>query len=88
MTTHADKTQEDKSQYFSNAKSNTLTADEPTFQFVDNRMEAVAQRKLQKMANNSAHVSQLKALNEIKVNGIIPFSIYARYAFIGKKFLI
>ncbi len=29
-----------------------------------------------------------KLLNEIKVNGIIPFSIYARYAFIGKKFLI
>ena len=56
MTTHADKTQEDKSQYFSNAKSNTLTADEPTFQFVDNRMEAVAQRKLQKMANNSCFI--------------------------------
>ena len=68
MTTHADKTQEDKSQYFSNGKSNTQTSDEQTFQFVDNRMEAVAQRKFQEMANNSAHVSQLKALNEMANN--------------------
>ncbi len=28
-----------------------------------------------------------KLLNEIIINGIIPFSKYARYAFIGKKFL-
>ncbi|WP_297338471.1 hypothetical protein [Algoriphagus sp.] len=32
-----------------------------TFQFVDNRPEAVAQRELQYAANNSQHVSQLKA---------------------------
>ena len=39
--------------------------------------------------NHFDYSSELKKLfNEIKVNGIIPFSIYARYAFIGKKFLI
>tara|TARA_B100001057_G_scaffold500744_1_gene617518 strand:+ start:292 stop:2649 length:2358 start_codon:yes stop_codon:yes gene_type:complete len=29
-----------------------------------------------------------KLIKKIKLNGTIPFSIYARYAFIGKKFLI
>ena len=42
--------------------------------------------------NNQNHFdypSELKKLlYDIKLNGIIPFSIYARYAFIGKKFLI
>ena len=65
---HAYKTQEDKIQSFYNGKSQTQSAGEPTLQFVDNRIEAVAQRKLQEMADNSVHVSQLKALNVMANN--------------------
>lgn len=65
MNTHADKTQENKSQSFSNKISQKLSDDESAFQLVDNRPEAVAQRKLQEMANNSPQVKQafqLKAM--------------------------
>lgn len=52
MNTQADKTQEKKSQSVANAVAQKQSGRESTFQFVDNRAEAVAQRKLQKMANN------------------------------------
>ena len=61
MNTHADQTQENKSQAVSAVDSQMQSGGESTFQFVDNRPEAVAQRKLQEMANNSPRVSQLKA---------------------------
>lgn len=61
MNTHADKTQENKSQSVSNGKSHMQSGGESTFQFVDNRPEAIAQRKLQEMANNSPQISQLRA---------------------------
>ena len=52
MQTHADKNQENQSRAVSNAvsqkKNNTLS----TFQFVDNRPEAVQMWKLQEMGNN------------------------------------
>ena len=38
---------------------------ELSFTFEDNRPETVAQRKLQQMANNSAQVRQLKALQRM-----------------------
>ena len=53
MNTHADKTQENKSQSVSNVESQMQSGGESTFKFVDNRPEAIAQRKLQEMANNS-----------------------------------
>jgi len=53
MNTHAEKTQENKSQSVSAVASRMQGSGEFTFQFVDNRPEAVAQRKLQEMANNS-----------------------------------
>ena len=55
-------------------------------QLEKNRLELLHRYNKQ---NYFDYPSELKKLlNEIKVNGIIPFSTYARYAFIGKKFLI
>jgi hypothetical protein len=68
MNTHADKTQENKSQSVSALDSQMQSDGESTFQFVDNRPEAVAQRKLQEMANNSPRVSQLKAFQDMANN--------------------
>jgi hypothetical protein len=68
LNTHADKTQENKSQSVANAVSQKQIGHESTFQFVDNRPEAIAQRKLQEMANNSQQVSQLRAFQEIANN--------------------
>jgi hypothetical protein len=42
MKTHADKTQENKSQSVANAVSQKQSSGESTFQFVDNRLEAIA----------------------------------------------
>lgn len=65
MNTHADKTQENKSQSVANETSQKQSGGASTFQFVDNRPEAVAQRKLQEMTNNSSQVSQLRAFQEM-----------------------
>ena len=69
MNTHVDKTQENKSQSVSNAVSQKQGGGESTFQFVDNRPETIAQRKLKEMTNNSPQVSQLKAFQEMANNG-------------------
>ncbi len=53
MSTHSQKTAENKNQSVSAAGAQMQSGVESTFQFVDNRPEAVAQRKLQEMANNS-----------------------------------
>ena len=68
MNTHADKTQENKSQAVSTSISQMQNSRESTFQFVDNRPEAVAQRKLQEMANNNPQVSQLMAFQDMANN--------------------
>ena len=68
MNTHSDKTQENKSQSLANAVSQKQSGAESTFQFVDNRPEAVAQRKLQEMADNSQQVSQLRAFQDMANN--------------------
>lgn len=47
MKTHAKKTPKNKSQSAANAASQKQKESKPTFQFVDNRPEAIAQRKLQ-----------------------------------------
>lgn len=65
MNTHADKTQENKRQSVSAAGSQMQSSGESTFQFVDNRPEAVAQRKLQELANNSPSAMQLKAIQKM-----------------------
>jgi hypothetical protein len=68
MNTHIDQTQENKSQSVANAVSPKQNRKESTFQFVDNRPEAIAQRKLQDMANNSPQVSQLMAFQDMANN--------------------
>ena len=68
MNIHANKSQENKSQSVSNIESQNQSGAESTFQPVDNRVEAVAQRKLQDLANNSQQVSQLKSFQEMANN--------------------
>ena len=68
MNTHADKTQENKSQAVSALDSQMQSGGEATFQFVDNRPEAVAQRKLQEMANNSPQAQQVAQLQSMADN--------------------
>ena len=68
MNTHADKTQENKSQSVSTADSQFEDGGESSFQFVDNRPEAVAQIKLQEVANNSPQVSQFMAFQDMANN--------------------
>lgn len=68
MNTHADKTQENKSQSVANGISQKQSSDKSTFQFVDNRPEAIAQRKLQEMANNSPQAKQATQLQEMASN--------------------
>lgn len=67
MKTHTGKTQENNSQSVANEDSQKLSSSESTFQFVDNRPEAVAQRKLQVMANSSSQqvkqAAQLQAMH-------------------------
>jgi hypothetical protein len=68
MNTHADKTQENKSQSVSALDSQMQSGVESTFQFVDNRPEAIAQRKLQETVDNSPQVSQLRAFQDMANN--------------------
>jgi hypothetical protein len=65
MNTHADKTQKNKSQAVSALDSQMQSGDASTFQFVDNRPEAIAQRKLQEIANNSPRAIQMRAFQNM-----------------------
>jgi len=62
MNTHVEKTKENKRQSVANAVTQKQGGGEPTFQFVDNRPEAITQRKLQEMANNSPQAKQVAQL--------------------------
>ena len=53
MYAQVEKPKENKSKAVANAVSQKKSGDKPAFQFVDNRSEAVAQRKLKEMVNNS-----------------------------------
>ena len=68
MSTHADQTQENQSQAVSAVDFQVQSGSEATVQFVDNRNESIAQRKLQEMANSSASVMQLKAFQDMANN--------------------
>jgi len=70
MNTHADKTQQNKSQSVANAISQKQSSSESTSQFVDNRPVAVAQRTLQEMADNSHQAKQLRAFQEMANNSL------------------
>lgn len=58
MNTFADKIQKNKRQSVANAVSQRPRGGESAFQFVDNRPETIAQRKMQEIANNSPRVKQ------------------------------
>jgi len=62
MITHADKTQENKSQSVASAVTQRQSSSASIFQFVDNRPEAIAQRKLQEMVNNHPKAKQATQL--------------------------
>ncbi|HEY1063338.1 MAG TPA: hypothetical protein VGE44_16695 [Daejeonella sp.] len=68
MNTHADKTRENKSQSVSNGLTQKEGGSESSFQFADNRPEAIEQRKMQELANASSQVSQLRAFQEMANN--------------------
>jgi hypothetical protein len=65
MNTHADTTQDNKSQSVANDFSEKQISCESTFQFVDNRPEAVAQRKIQEIAINSPQVKKAAQLQRM-----------------------
>jgi hypothetical protein len=58
MNTHVDKTQENKSQSVANSVVQKQSGNGSAFQFIDNRPEAVTQRKLQDMAHNHSAQQQ------------------------------
>lgn len=60
MNTHADKAKDTKNQSTANIVSQKKNGNNQTFQFVDNRPEATAKRKLQGMVDNSPQVTQLE----------------------------
>jgi hypothetical protein len=70
MNTHADKTQGNKSQSVALASPQMQSSDEATLQYVDNRPEAFAQKKLQETANNSRSPMQLKVFHGIANNSL------------------
>lgn len=59
MNTYADKKRDNKTKSVANAVSQNPGNDRADFQFLDNRPEAVAQRKLQEMANNNSRIKQM-----------------------------
>lgn len=67
MNIHAKNTSENKSQAAVNSlpKLQRKRNGESAFQFVDYRPEAIAQRKLQEMVNNSPRLMQLKAFQDM-----------------------
>ena len=67
MNTYTDKNQEKKSQSIVN-KVQKQKAIKSTFQFIDNRPEAVIQRKLQETANNSPQAKQAAQLQSMADN--------------------
>lgn len=70
MTTHADKSQENKSQSVADAVSQRKSGGKSVFQFVDNRSKTIAQRKLQELANESPQVRQLSAYQDMANNSL------------------
>ncbi len=68
MSNHADRTQDTRSQSVSNSEHLMQKSSEPSVQFVDKRPIALAQQKLQEMANNSPQVNQMKAVQEMASN--------------------
>jgi hypothetical protein len=65
---------ESKSQAAANRISEQRSSSESRFLFIDNRPEAIVQRKLQEMINNRPRVRQLKAFHDKVRRGTIQFN--------------
>jgi hypothetical protein len=65
MNTHTNKTQETKSRSVANEVFQKQRGSERTYQFVDRRPEAIVQRNLQAMANDSSRIKQLSAIQRM-----------------------
>ncbi len=65
MNSHADKTQENKRKSIGNGITQKQSKGESTYLLEDNRSEAIAQRKLHEMANDSTQVKQLSAFQKM-----------------------
>ncbi len=72
MNIRTHKIQEDKSSLIENAVSKKREAPQSTFQFMDQRPEAVAQKKLQQMADNSQQIKQSAQLRLMTGNHPVP----------------
>jgi hypothetical protein len=68
MNSHADKTQENKSQSRDSARSQKQSANASTFQFEDSRPDLIVQRKLKEMTDKSPQSSQLNAFQNMATN--------------------
>lgn len=64
MKTHADKKNESECRAAVNKTTTEKNNSKPTFQFADNRPEAISQRKLKEAINNSPQVQQQNAHKE------------------------
>lgn len=71
MKTHAEKTQDDKSQSVASEVARKQGSGESASHFIDNRPEAVAQRKMHEMANNNSRVAQLRDFQDMANNNSI-----------------
>lgn len=68
MNAHADKASKNKGQAIANGLTSLKSESKSAFQFADNRPEAVAQKELQELANNSLQVSRLGFLQQLASN--------------------
>lgn len=68
MNRHADKSLENKSQAAGNSLPKLHNNGQSAFQLIDNRPEAIAQRKLQENINNSQQVQESKAYQKMANN--------------------
>lgn len=68
MNTHAEKTSEKNRQAVANPVTQRQNEGGSTFKFIDNRPEAVSQRKHLEMANHSPQAKQLRAFQQMADN--------------------
>ena len=68
MNTHADKTQTNRNHSNENEVAQMQSGGDSIFQFLDNRREAITQRKVQKMASNSALAEHLSVFQQMANN--------------------
>ena len=68
MSIQVDKTQQNKTPIFAGVAVQKRDSSNSVSKFVDNRPEAIGQRKLKEAINNSPHVKQLKAFQEAADN--------------------